>query len=401
MLPRNALHRQRLPKLALTDRGIDAASAGGFQVAMTASPFTPSRRSFVAGTLALAGSPAAAMAAAPDRLIAGTYASRRGAGVVTLTGTADGWTAGAPVAAIRNASFGVGSRDGRVRYLLDESEVGKLGIYDRALKSLGSMSTLGAHPCHAALSPDGGMLAVANYSSGNIALWRLDRKTGLPVGEAQSVAHRGSGPDQRRQTGPHAHWVGFSRDGRTLHAVDLGADAVFAHRVDPASGRVTGSDVAYRAAPGSGPRHLASHPRLPVAYLLAELANTVTVLRANSDGSFTAGKTLSTLPAGFDGASYGAHIAVNRAGTRLYLSNRGHDSIAVFAIARDGGLSLLQHVSCGGHWPRLFLLREGRGELLVANERSGNVAVLRIQADGRLAEPVRGPAIPGVAFLAA
>lgn len=368
---------------------------------MSSFPFTPSRRSFVAGTLALAGSPAAAMVAAPDRLIAGTYASRGGAGVVPLAGTAKGWSAGAPAVVIRNASFGVTSRDGRFRYLLDESEAGTLGIYDRALKPLGSVSTLGAHPCHAALSPNGGMLAVANYSSGNVALWRLDRKTGLPVGAAQSVAHRGSGPDQRRQTGPHAHWVGFSRDGRMLHAVDLGADAVFAHRVDPASGRVTGSDVAYRATPGSGPRHLAWHPRLPVAYLLAELANTVTVLRADADGGFTGGATLSTLPAKFSGASYGAHIAVNRAGTRLYLSNRGHDSIAVFAIARDGGLSLLQHVSCGGHWPRLFLLREDRGELLVANERSGNVAVLRVRGDGRLGEPERGPAIAGVVFLSA
>jgi 6-phosphogluconolactonase len=144
---------------------------------------------------------------------------------------------------------------------------------------------------------------------------------------------------------------------------------------------------------------MAWHPRLPVAYLFAELGNTVTVLRAGADGGFTAGATLSTLPAGFSGASYGAHIAVNRAGTRLYLSNRGHDSIAVFAIAHDGGLSLIQHVSCGGHWPRLFLLREDRGELLVANERSGNVAVLRILADGRLGEPVRGPAVAGVVFL--
>ncbi len=365
---------------------------------MTSSPFAPSRRSFVAGTLALAGTPAA-LAREPDRLIAGTYASRGGPGVVPMTATGEGWTAGTPLAAIRNASFGVAARDGRVRYLLEEQQVGALGIYDRALNRLGTFSTMGADPCHAALSPDGATLAVANYSSGNVTLWRLDRKTGLPSVEAQSVAHSGSGPNQRRQTGPHAHWVGFSRDGRMLHAVDLGADAVFAHRIDPASRRITGSTIAYRATPGSGPRHLTWHPRLPVAYLLAELTNTVTVLRANPDGSFTAGETLSTLPAGFDGPSSGAHIAVNRVGTRLYLSNRGHDSIAVFAIARDGGLSLVQHVSCGGHWPRLFLLREDRGELLVANERSGNVAVLRIQPDGRLAEPEHGPAIAGVVFL--
>ncbi len=332
-------------------------------------------------------------------MIAGTYASRGGPGLVPMHATAEGWAARAPVAAIRNASFGVRSQNGRVRYLLAEEREGALGIYDQSMASLGSVSTLGAHPCHAALSPDGRTLAVANYSSGNVTLWRLDRTTGLPVGEAQSVAHSGSGPNQQRQTGPHAHWVGFSQRGRMLHAVDLGADAIFAHSVDPATSRVTHSTIAYRAAPGSGPRHLAWHPRLPVAYLFAELANTVTVLRATGDGSFTGGETLSTLPAGFGGPSSGAHIAVNRAGTHLYLSNRGHDSIAVFAIARDGGLSLVQHVSCGGHWPRLFLLREDRSELLVANERSGNVAVLRIQPDGRLAEPQRGPAMPGVVFL--
>lgn len=366
---------------------------------MTSSPFVASRRSVIAGTLAISASPAMALAREPDRLIAGTYASRGGPGLVPMHATADGWAAGTPSGAIRNTSFGVASSNGRMRYLLDEQQEGALGIYDRTLTPLGIFSTLGADPCHAALSPDGGTLAVANYSSGNVALWRLNRETGLPIGQAQTVAHRGSGPNQRRQTGPHAHWVGFSRDGRMLHAVDLGADAVFAHRVDPASGRVTGSTIAYRATPGSGPRHLAWHPRLPVAYLLAELTNTVTVLRANPDGSFTGGEALSTLPAGFDGPSSGAHIAVNRAGTRLYLSNRGHDSIAVFAIARDGALALLQHASCGGHWPRLFLLREDRRELLVANERSGNIAVLRVQADGRLAEPTRGPEIPGVVFL--
>ncbi|QDX25678.1 lactonase family protein [Sphingomonas suaedae] len=366
---------------------------------MTFPPLAPSRRSFLAGTLALASSPAMAVTRETDRLIAGTYASGKGPGLVPMIATSDGWAAGTPIGAIRNTSFGVASQDGRVRYLLDEQKEGALGIYDREMKALGTFPTLGADPCHAALSPDGDALAVANYSSGSITLWRLDRRTGLPIGEAQTILHSGSGPNQPRQGEPHAHWVGFAQGGRLLHAVDLGADAVFAHRVDLASRRVTASMVAYRATPGSGPRHLAWHPRLPVAYLLAELANTVTVLSANPDGGFMAGETLSTLPAGFDDASSGAHIAVNRAGTRLYLSNRGHDSIAVFAIARDGDLTLLQHVHCGGHWPRLFLLREDRREILVANERSGNVAVLRILSDGRLGDPARGVAIPGVVFL--
>ncbi|MFL9841667.1 lactonase family protein [Sphingomonas sp. ST-64] len=358
-----------------------------------------SRRSLFGASIALAAAPAEAFAPRRDRLIAGTYASRGGPGLVPMTATANGWKAGAPAAAIRNASFGVMSPDRRTRYLLDEQADGALGVYDGSLALRGSFSTRGADPCHAALSPDGRILAVANYSSGSIALWRIDRDTGLPIGEAQSVAHSGSGPDPRRQAAPHAHWVGFASGEPLLHAVDLGADAIFAHRVDAMTGRVMGTATAYHAQPGSGPRHLAWHPTLPMAYLLAELANTVTVLHADRDGSFIEGATLSTLPAGFEGASSAAHIAVNRAGTRLYLSNRGHDSIAVFAIARDGGLTLLQHVGCGGHWPRLFLLREQRGELLVANERSGNIAVLRILPDGRLGDPARGVAIPGVVFL--
>jgi 6-phosphogluconolactonase len=357
-----------------------------------------SRRAVVGSALALGVLPARAFAQSSTTLIAGTYANEGGPGLVSLRTGPKGWTAGPATPAIRNASFGVRSAATGLRYLVDEQEKGALGIYDRGLQRVGGGSTLGADPCHAALSPDGAALAVANYSSGSVTLWRLDRRTGLPIGEPQRIAHQGSGPNRDRQAGPHAHWVGFARPG-LLHSVDLGADAVFAHRIDGA-GKVA-SSIAYRAEAGSGPRHLARHPRLPVAYLAAELANTVTLLRARPDGSFTARGVVSTLPKGFTGASAVAHIAINRAGTRLYVSNRGHDSIAVFAIGGDGGLSLIQHAGCGGHWPRLFLLLEDRGEMLVANERSGNVARLPIDQAGRLGKAERGPAVPGVVFLSA
>lgn len=359
-----------------------------------------SRRSLLGAAAAIGSFPTPLLAATGDRLIAGTYVSEHGPGLVPLTAGAKGWAAGPAHAAIRNASFGVQAPGSGVRYLLDEQTQGGLGIYDRALRPLAHASTLGADPCHAALRADGRMLAVANYSSGSVALWTLDPRTGLPKGEALRIQHEGRGPNRERQAGPHAHWVGFAGD-TLLHAVDLGADAVFAHDLDAKTGTVTGTRIAYRAEAGSGPRHLARHPRLPVAYLVAELANTVTVLAARPDGGFTARATLSTLPAGFGGASAAAHIALNRAGTRLYVSNRGHDSIAVFAIAADGGLALLQHAGCGGHWPRLFLLREAAGELLVANERSGNVARLPLGRDGRLGAAARGPSIPGVVFLSA
>lgn len=357
-----------------------------------------SRRALVGATVAFGACPTGLLARTPAGLIAGTYASEGGPGLVPLAHGGAGWSAGRPVATIRNASFGVRSGATGIRYLLDEQREGMLGVYTNGLETLATASTRGADPCHAALSADGRLLAVANYSSGSVALFTLDR-AGRPVGEARLLPHEGSGPNRERQAGPHAHWVGFTARGSQLHAVDLGADAVFLHRLG--AGGAVDTSIAYRAEAGAGPRHLARHPRLPVAYLVTEFANTVTVLHARSDGRFAALATLSTLPRAFSGASAGAHIAINAAGTRLYISNRGHDSIAVFAIRRDGGLTLLQHADCGGHWPRLFLLREDARELLVANERSGNIARLAIGADGRLGTAARGVALPGVVFLSA
>jgi 6-phosphogluconolactonase len=110
---------------------------------------------------------------------------------------------------------------------------------------LARVPTLGADPCHVALSPDGRALAVANYSSGTVALWKLDPRSGLPIGEAERIVHAGSGPNQERQAGAHAHWVGFAPGAPLLHSVDLGADAVFAHHFDPRSGGLAKTTVAY------------------------------------------------------------------------------------------------------------------------------------------------------------
>lgn len=355
------------------------------------------RRACVAGLVALGAMPVRAASAAPA-LWVGTYRGEGGAGVVPLRKAGDAWSGGEALAGIRNASFAVGGRGG-MRYVLDEQTEGGLGVYDRAFRRLGGGLTQGADPCHLALSPDGRMLAAANYSSGSVAFWALDPATGLPRGAPQSVQHEGRGPDAARQSGPHAHWVGFARDGRTLHSVDLGADAIFAHRLAPDGAQIADTAIAYRAAAGSGPRHLARHPRLPVAYLVAELANSVTVLRTRVDGTFAAQAVVSTLPKGFGGESAAAHIALNAAGTRLYVSNRGHDSVATFAIDAQGALRLLGHADCGGHWPRYFRLLEASGELLVANQRSGDITRLPVGRDG---VPTRGAAIvrvPAAAFI--
>jgi len=355
------------------------------------------RRTTIAGGLAAIALPSIASAARADMLVAGTYANEGGKGLYPLTSAGGQWMVGEALGSIPDASFGVTSPTLGSYFVLREGDRGSLGIYDRDYRQFATRSTLGSGPCHIALSADQSAIAVANYSTGNVAVWRLD-KSGVPDGEAQSVQHEGTGPNVNRQAGPHAHWVGFTKDGRWLHAVDLGADAIFAHAF--AAGTLGATKIAYRAPAGSGPRHLARHPRLPIAYLVSELANTLTVLAANDDGTYRASATLPTLPAGFTAASQAAHIAVNAAGTRLYVSNRGHDSIAVFALEPNGDARPIQHVASGGHWPRFFLLLEERREMLVANERSGTVVVFTIDGEGRLTPKPGSVTVPGVVFLA-
>ncbi|MGN5376006.1 lactonase family protein [Sphingomonas hankookensis] len=352
------------------------------------------RRTVLAGlaaTATLSSAPARARGWRPA-LIAGTYAAKGGAGLYRLPAAGRGWRVGAADPALRDASFGV-SR-GSMRYLVRESAGGRMIATDRDGKILVDLPSGGDDPCHVAIDPAGRLLAVANYSSGTVAIYPL--AAGIPQPPVVRQ-HRGTGPRADRQGGPHAHWVGFTPDNRFLHSVDLGADAIFAYPL--ASGEIGEPMVAWRAPAGAGPRHLAYHPALPVAYCVTELANTLVTLDAQFDGTLTSRATTSLLPAGWQGRSQAAHIAIDRAGRRLYASNRGHDSIAMFDLAEDGSATLAGHVPCGGDWPRFFLLLEDTGQLLVANERSGEVAVFALTRDGALRPtPVR-LAVPGVVFL--
>ncbi|WP_454279165.1 lactonase family protein [Sphingomonas sp. Marseille-Q8236] len=359
---------------------------------------TTTRREIMVGVAAIGLStaiePALAQGPGSDRLIAGTYANEGGKGLYPI---ANG-RVGRPVADIVNASYGVGNGPGGAFYLLREQAEGRVAAYGPGWRSRGGASTGGADPCHAVLDRSSACLAVANYSSGSVAFFRLDRRTGAP-GEAQIFQHRGKGPNAERQAGPHAHWVGFSPDQRWLHAVDLGADAIFAYRFDPAARTLAEPIVAWNAPAGAGPRHMVRHPTLARAYVACELQTRLFVLDALPDGRFRTAGEHALVPEGGP-ASYAAHIAIDRAGRTLYVSNRGANSITVFSLDARGEPTLVQHVPTGGNWPRFFLLREGRREMLVANERSGTVNAFRIGRDGRLTATGQSLAIPGVAFLA-
>ncbi|WP_010186892.1 lactonase family protein [Sphingomonas sp. PAMC 26605] len=330
----------------------------------------------------------------------GTYRGGGGAGIATLCLGADGsWRHGEAYAAAANAAFSVYAPRHRLHYIVDEAERGSVGVHrfaDTGWEMLASVGVDGAAPCHIALDPTETRLAVANYASGSVALLRLDPRTGLPAGPVQVHANRGSGPNAARQEAPHAHWVGFSPDGQWLYQTDLGTDEILAFPID-AAGTLGAVQRAYRARPGSGPRHLLLHPRLGKrAYLIGELDNTLSVLD-RSTGIFVHRETVSTLPPDWQGESIVAHVAINRASDRLYVSNRGHDSIAVFALDDGGAPTLLDHAVTGGAYPRFFALLEDAGLMVVAHEKSQTVTTLAFGADGRLTPTGLSIAVAGAA----
>lgn len=326
----------------------------------------------------------------------GTYAAKGGRGLYPITRAASGeWVAGEPFEGAQNASFGAWSGRHRLHYLVDE-QAGTLGAYrmDKQGWSLvGDTPSGGTQPCYVALDAEEKRLAVANYGSGSVALISLHPETGLP-GTSQAHRHAGCGPDAERQKGPHAHCAIFDPRQRRLLQVDLGTDEVLAFLLEAGLGKPR---CAYRAPPGSGPRHLLFHPAGRAAFLLCELASTVDRLEADGP-RFSSRQRLSTLPEQFGGESLGGHLGINAAGDRVYVTNRGHDSIAVFRF--DGErLSLLQHVPSGGSSPRHFLLLEDQRLMLVAHEESGNVTALQVEEGGTLRPAGIDISVPGAAFL--
>src|SRR5258705_2477546 len=183
----------------------------------------------------------------------------------------------------------------------------------------------------------------------------------------------GTGPNAERQEAQHAHSIIVDPSNRFVLSADLGADRVFVYRLDldgKSLRHVEGADAVMRA--GAGPRHLAFHTTLPLVFVTNELDSTVATLRFDAkSGKLSALDARSTLPAGWTGTNYPADIHVAPSGRALYVSNRGHNSIAVFSVAKStGALALDQVVPTEGDWPRNFCLDPTGRRLLVANQRS-------------------------------
>ena len=279
-----------------------------------------------------------------------------------------------------------------VVYAVNEVEAGTV----RAVIRAGQQSSRGSSPCYVSVDRTGQVLLVANYDSGSVALFPL-QPDGTPEPATSFIQHQGHGPVADRQGGPHAHCILADPTNRFALAADLGADRVFVYRLDLAGKslqHVEGGDAVMRA--GAGPRHVAFHPTLPLVYVANELDSTVATLRFDSGpGALSLLATQSTLPAGWTGTNYPADIHVAPSGRTLYVSNRGHNSIAVFSVAQAGPLSLVQTISTQGDWPRNFTLDPSGRWLLAANQRSDSIVVFARNAEsGKLTPAGKQISVP-------
>lgn len=291
-----------------------------------------------------------------------------------------------------NPSFLALDAKRRLIFAVNEQAAGGVSAFavDAAtggLKPINRVSSGGAGPCHLALDPSGRYLAVANYDDGSVAVIPVAADGRL--GEASCVVHHhGKSVNPDRQTGPHAHCVTFDPTGRLLFVCDLGLDQILAYRFDSATGRLTPADPAFTAVkPGSGPRHLVFRPDGRFAYGINELASSITTYAYDSAaGRLGEVETVSSLPAYFDGPNLAAEISVRPDGKFLYASNRGNETVVLFAVDPDKGtLTYVEEQETGGKRPRHFGIEPSAKHLAIANQDSDSLLVCRIdEGNGRL-----------------
>jgi 6-phosphogluconolactonase len=322
---------------------------------------------------------------APQGNAEGIYVYRFDAGELSAVQTVTG---------VPNPSFLVLDSDQRYLYAVNELDEGGVTAFARdrqtgRLTKLNRQLSHGAAPCYVSLDSSGRYALVANYNGGTVAVLPIAGDGWLEPATSV-IHHQGSSVNPQRQTGPHPHMIAPTPDGRFILATDLGADRVVIYRLDNATGRLAPNEKGSGSVavdPGSGPRHFAFAPNGTSMYLINELGSTVTVYDYDGErGEIRPRQTVSTLPDGFKGENACAHIVVSPDGKFVYGSNRGHDSIAIWAVDDESGeLSLVGHEPTQGKDPRNFALDPTGSWLLAANQRSDTIVTFRRDPEsGRL-----------------
>jgi 6-phosphogluconolactonase len=272
-----------------------------------------------------------------------------------------------------------------------------------ALALLGETSSMGAGPCYLSFDRTCSYLLVVNFHSGSFAIFpRLpDGRLGYATAFCQ---HASSGMHSTVASRPRTHAIETSPDNDFALVTDLGLDRLFVYPFSAASGTIQENEARHlQFCEKTAPRHLAFHPKGQFLYVVNELGGTVSAFFLEQNTALLQHiQTTTCLPAGYCGQNAAAHLQVDAPGDFLYVSNRGHDSVVVFAIDNASGiLRNVESVSTRGNWPRHFVIDPTGNWLLVGNETSDNLTIFRIDPKrGRLAFCSEVSESPSPAFLA-
>ncbi|MBL1229253.1 lactonase family protein [Enterococcus sp. BWB1-3] len=315
-----------------------------------------------------------------EKILLGTYTRRASKGIhEILLDTDKGQLLEVELAAEGNGpTYVTMSKKGNLYSVIELGEEGGAAAFEKdgekSFKLINAVTEKGAPHCYVAVDENRQLLYGANYHRGMVYTHRILADGSLEL--ADIVTHDEETGPHKNQNNAHVHYTDLTPDQR-LVVCDLGTDRVYTYDVDD-DGKLT--EVAqYVAEPGTGPRHLVFHPNNQFAYLFGELDNTVTVLAYNAaDGTFSQTQKLSTLPEDFTDFNGGAAIRISKDGRFLYASNRGHNSIAVFAVNESGNeVELIQLISTEGDFPRDFALNSSEEFVVAANQNTDNLTLYR------------------------
>ena len=339
------------------------------------------------------------------RVYIGTYTRKESQGIYTFELNLQTGTTTEPelAAELVNPSFVAFSPDHKYLYAVNEvsdfpgSEEKKAGgvtgfrldAKSGALTLLNSQLSGGVGPCHVTVDGTGKCVVVANYGSGSAASFPVSEQGELAPA-ATVIQHEGSSVNPKRQQGPHAHSANIDAGNNYVVIADLGLDQLRVYKLNAEQATLTPNDPPFvKTEPGVGPRHFNFHPNGRFAYSNNEMASSVTAYGYDpEEGVLTPMMTQSTLPEDYDEPGNStAETLVHPSGKFLYVSNRGHNSIAIFRIQNDGSIEPLGHHSTLGNIPRNFGIDPTGKYLLAANQDSDTIALFEIdQKTGRLKE---------------
>lgn len=322
-----------------------------------------------------------------EKFLIGGYTKRGGAGIYAASFDPDTATVTTPqpyITSLGSPTY-LAVAGGKTLYAVTAGD-GVGGVTSFALgaqpKQLNQLLQPGTSPAHVSVDETRQLVFAGNYHEGRVDVYAINADGSLT--HTDTVQHHGSGP-LPEQDSAHVHFTTVAPDGR-LAVVDLGNDTVTTYAVS-AGGQLSDERTLTLPA-GYGPRHLVFHHRLPIAYLLGELSSQVSVLNY-ADGTFTLGQTWSTIPADWHAFNGAAAIRLSADDRFLYTSNRGHNSLTVYAVAATGtSLTQVQQISTAGDFPRDFDLDPSQGFVLAVNQKSDNATLYKRASDTGLLTPL-------------